>query len=172
MNIFLTGAVQGGKSTVIDRFLALSGLRPTGFRTTFGDTRELEHRSLYICPAGAAPVWDEAHTAVTFQGRQPRIIPGVFDSVGVECLKMPGDIAIMDELGRFERDELAFQQTVLDVLDSPVPVLGVLRTGKEIPWLDRIKSRSDVTLVAVTQENRDELPEMLLEMFEEAKKVE
>lgn len=172
MNIFLTGAVQGGKSTVIDRFLDLSGLRPTGFRTTFGDTRELERRSLYICHAGSVPAWDDAHTAVKFEGRKPLTIPGAFDSVGVECLKMPGDIAIMDELGRFERDELDFQQAVLDVLDSPMPVLGVLRTGKEIPWLDRIKSRSDVTLVAVTRENRDALPKMLLKMFEGAKKVE
>lgn len=172
MNIFLTGAVQCGKSTVIDRFLALTRLHPAGFRTSFGDTRDREDRSLFIFPAATGPICDEAHTAVIFEGRTPRTVPGVFDSLGVECLEMPGDMVIMDELGRFEREELLFRQKVLEVLSSPRPVLGVLRTGMEIPWLEEIKARRDVTIVPVTTENRDGLPKILIEMFEVGQKVE
>lgn len=172
MNIFLTGDLHCGKSTVIDRFLALSGMTPGGFRTSFGADRSEKDRGLYIFPAAQAPVTDQAHTAVRFTNDRPTAIPGVFDALGTEYLKMPGDIVIMDELGRFESRELLFQQAVMEALDSPRPVLGVLRTGREIPWLDRVKGRRDVTIVPVTPENRDLVPGELLKMFGISQKVE
>jgi nucleoside-triphosphatase len=167
MHLFLTGEVQVGKSTAIRRFLAqCPQLRVGGFHT--------------VAVPGPADGWDSVHllpatvdrptTADTcvmtrrgvYPDRQRQLFPAVFDTVGVPLLAQPCDLLLMDELGFAEDTALAFQQAVLDCLDGPTPVLGVLRSrGGLLP--DKVRQHPHVRVVTVTQENRDHIPEELMQ---------
>ena len=62
----------------------------------------------------------------------------------------------MDELGRFELRAYGFRQAVTDALDSPVPVVGVLKEDDN-PFLNEIRSRDDTEILEVTEESRDDI---------------
>jgi len=47
---------------------------------------------------------------------------------------------------------------------SPFPVLGVIQM-KRNPFLDSIWNRDDVTVIQVTPDNRDAVPERLFDIF-------
>ena len=163
MHIFLTGALQIGKSTIISRVISSAGLRVGGFRTSFGPDRASPDRLLYLYPAGAPPALDEAHGVVHFTGRVPTPIPGRFEQLGVPLLRearASASLIIMDECGRLESDALPFQAEILAALDGDIPVLGVVREG--LPgWTPAVAAHPRVRLVTVTKENRDSLPAQL-----------
>ena len=68
----------------------------------------------------------------------------------------------MDELGPHEAKAVRFRQMILKVLDGPVPVLGVLQEAPS-PFLQEIAQRPDVTVLRITEENRNE-PELLKQL--------
>ncbi len=68
----------------------------------------------------------------------------------------------MDELGPHEAEAVRFRQMILKVLDGPVPVLGVLQEAPS-PFLQEIAQRPDVTVLRITEENRNE-PELLKQL--------
>ena len=72
----------------------------------------------------------------------------VFNSKGCRALEKclgKEELVIMDELGIFERDALEFQASVFKILDSRLPVLGVLK-NKSNPFLDRVRSHPAVSI--------------------------
>lgn len=156
MHVFLTGALQSGKSTAIDRVLAAQGLTPGGFRTRWNrPAGRLELRLL----DGRAP-----HTLVaarmTPQG--VRADAAAFDQAGRRLLECPaGALLVMDELGFLERCSPCFQRAVLALLDGPRPVLGVLRTHPDSVFVPSLSRRGDVRLLPLTAENRDQIPGLL-----------
>jgi nucleoside-triphosphatase THEP1 len=54
----------------------------------------------------------------------------------------------MDELGRFELEAPLFLAAVTQALDSPVPVVGVLKAESNL-FLDGIRARPDVKVVTL-----------------------
>jgi len=160
VHIFLTGAIQCGKSTVVSRAMTLTGLSVGGFRTAFGPDRRGTGRLLYLYPAGGPPQLDEAHEVVHFNGDTPIPLPKRFDALGTrflaEARATETGLIIMDECGRLEWEALAFQAAVLETLDGDVPVLGVVRHG--FPgWTKAIVSHPRVRVITVTPENREHL---------------
>jgi len=67
-----------------------------------------------------------------------------------------GHLVVMDELGRMELFSQKFQQKVMEVFDSSVPILAVIQDRRN-PFLDAIRGRKDVVMFRVTEENRDGL---------------
>ena len=63
---------------------------------------------------------------------------------------------VMDELGRMELFSKKFQQKVLEVFDSSVPILAVIQDRRN-QFLDAIRGRKDVVIFRVTEENREGL---------------
>lgn len=160
MHLFLTGAVGCGKSTVIDRVLALTGRPAGGFRTGFGPDRARPDRLLCLWDAGGVPRYDEAHAVARFAGGVPHPLPERFDALGAPLLARPRGLLVMDECGRLEGAAFRFQRAVLDALDGEAPVLGVVREG--FPgWTKAIAAHPGVALITVTADNRDALPERL-----------
>ena len=162
-HVFLTGAVQCGKSTVVSRVLAGWAGAVGGFRTGFGPDRACPERLLYLWSAAEPARYDQAHAVVRFfDGCAPEAIPGRFDALGTACLAGAPALWVMDECGRLERDALAFQRAVLEKLEGDTPVLGVVREG--FPgWTRSIADHPDVELITVTEDNRDGLPGLILE---------
>lgn len=155
MNILLTGNVQVGKSTAIDRFLEAKKPKVCGFRTF--------HRG------EAVKIYEEGGSGeyICALGKREKLvpIPSSFERAASEFLdpKEGADLYLMDELGTLEGKALGFQKKILEILDAPIPVLGVIKP-KSSPFLDAIREREDVLLIEVDEENREEVYKKLLSL--------
>ena len=77
-NLFLTGEIQVGKSTLLRKLLQKSSLRPGGLETGFGPWRAEESRRLFLYPYGSpdygeasAPAWARGERALTRRSSIP-----------------------------------------------------------------------------------------------------
>ena len=173
MHIFLTGDVQVGKSTVIQKAVSALGLRVGGFRSGFGPDRGQPDSKVYLWDAGGPPQYDEEHVVVRFSGGKPQVHIDRFNTLGVEALRRAhrsgAGLILMDECGRFEGQAEAFQAEIFAALDGAVPVLGVVRQGFH-GWLDTLRSHPNVTLLPVTADNRELLPGQIAAVLSLSKK--
>ena len=162
MNILLTGEIGIGKSTVIERVIAKSGVNAGGMITKFRN-RESPSRKLFISDLGR----EAALEAVSFSpDAPPEVETEIFDGFGCELVEAAGgyELAIIDELGFFERNALRFQKAIFELLDSPCDVLGVIKPDNR-GWLSGIRAREDITIITVTIDNRDEVPARVMELL-------
>lgn len=169
-NIFLTGEVGVGKSTVISKVMSLlPQVICGGFRTVSampivgGNMLEV-----YIEKAWEQTPHDAEHMVGIRLG-QGRFssYPQTFDTVGTPILfATPNDatLILMDELGIMEDNAKLFRQAVMDVLDGTLPVLGVIKP-KHTDFLDAIRAHEASEIIEVTLENRDELPTRIAELL-------
>ena len=155
-NLFFTGEIQVGKSTLLRKLLKKSSLRPGGAETGFGPWRAEESRRLFLHPYGK-PDYSEGSVCARMGPEGKIVYPAVFDGRGADLVRAAlndpeVDVVILDELGFLEKDALEFRAAVLEALAGPKPVWGVLRLGGGC-WGDVDLGR----IVTVTMENRDEL---------------
>ncbi|HAV20939.1 MAG: nucleoside-triphosphatase [Bacillota bacterium] len=162
-NLFLTGPKRVGKSTAL--FSAVQQVSQ-GHPLTLGGfrvDRVFEGRRLR---AFRIMDLDTSASAVISTARKGGwdVHLESFDTVGADSIRRGisgANLIIMDELGRFELDAYEFRQAVMEALDSPVPVLGVLKRDDN-PFLNGIRSREDTEVLEVTEENRDGVKEYVL----------
>jgi nucleoside-triphosphatase len=168
VHIFLTGAIQVGKSTVVRKTLSLLNLTYQGFRTGFSSDRSSRDRQLYMWEASGQPVFEDAHCVAQFSGgAPPRIFCERFNSLGVQFLtqaQQQAQLIVMDECGGLEQEATEFQQKILEILDGGIPVLGVVKLSSK-GWVDKIRNHQNVRLVTVDTSNRSALPQVLFQMF-------
>ena len=170
-NFFLTGDLHTGKSTLIDRTIdnLSSSCNVTGFRTSrYYEGKKLagfyiqDIKNEYKEPKDnfIGRCINESHWVS---------IPATFDGYGVklltDCVKARPDLIVMDELGFFESNAALFRNKVLEILDSDTPVLGVLKQ-KDIPFLNSIRSRNDVSIFVVNKESRDKIYPVVLDRIQ------
>lgn len=167
-HILLTGPPGCGKTTVV-RHVAdqLSDLRLAGFFT-----RELRH--------GVQRVGFEA---IGLSGQTARLARGSSKSrlrVGKYGVELPGfekllraelearneavDLYVVDEIGKMECFSDLFMETIRQILDGDVPLLGTIAL-KGGGFIGEVKQRDDVELITVSPENRDSLPGDLAARF-------
>jgi len=167
VNVFLTGPIQVGKSTAIRRFLSASGLVYDGFLTFFEDVAG--GRDLYISPANVErlPRSLVARMRREGEGFSREVLTEAFDTAGLDILKASGrgQIVIMDEIGDLEIHAARFGQAVLDALDGPVPILGVIKQAATGPLARAARSHEKTQLIEVGVENRDEMPQRIAALF-------
>lgn len=168
MNIFLTGDIQVGKTTVIQNTITLLNKNYGGFKTYFGPDRNLPNRLLYMNSADEPHIFSEEHGIVRFsEVSKPQLIGDRFNLYGVELIRQARDnkeLIVMDECGGFERNSFVFQKEIFDTLDGSIPILGVIKLDST-GWVDYIKNHPNVKLITVTNENRDELPKIIVKYF-------
>ncbi|WP_088189340.1 nucleoside-triphosphatase [Desulfosporosinus sp. FKA] len=170
MHIFLTGDIQIGKSTVINKTLNLLKITPQGFRTYFGPDRAMEDRLLYLNSAALPQVCCEEKAIVRFgAGRPPEVLSERFDGYGAQLIRSvradsDSALILMDECGSLESGALVFQQEILAALAGTKPILGVIKLAST-GWTDQIREHAKVTLLTVTRENRDRLPQLLADLL-------
>lgn len=165
MHIFLTGEIQVGKSTVIAKTLSQLKIIPGGFKTYYGPDRELPNKLLYMNSAPEPKSFREENAVVRFfADHPPQTLTQIFDNYGVELIRSArtsSNLILMDECGSLEWEALAFQKEVINTLDGNTPVLGVIKLASK-GWVDRVRNHPQVKLIAVTKENRDFLPQILV----------
>ena len=153
-HLFLTGERQVGKSTIVDKVLARLQQPVGGFRT-FGANYTADGGS-DVCIRGVGE--DLSHCVAQRRANMGGcvVFPDVFDHIGVRLLQLTPEVrmVVMDELGFMEAEAHAFQRAVLNCLDGPIPVLGVIKPMPH-PFLDQIRAHPKVQIVTVRADNRD-----------------
>jgi len=66
------------------------------------------------------------------------------------------EIIVIDEIGKMECFSPLFRESLITVLDSENPVIGSIAL-KGSPFIEKVKRRNDISLIEVTEKNRDEL---------------
>ena len=162
--ILLTGHPGCGKTTLIREVIAQSPGPVTGFYTQ--EIRSAGRRVGFdlITLDGQQRIL--AH--VDIRGRQ-RIGKYGVDIASLDELAVPtlylgieeNGLIVIDEIGPMEILSPRFRQAVLDILESPTRVLGTI-VKRSIPFTDGLKARSDIELIHVQPDNRDQLVQELI----------
>jgi nucleoside-triphosphatase len=149
-HVLLTGRVQVGKSTALNRFIKSHGLSADGYRTYWRDPD-----TLFIGPYGSTSPGRAA--AITANYKRIPLIE-TFDSYGTGLVRRSGkkQLIVFDELGRLEIMSVAFTDAILEKFDGDKPILGVIKPEHN-RFLDAIRAKPNVATIEVTLENRDNL---------------
>ncbi|MBO4834913.1 MAG: NUDIX domain-containing protein [Lachnospiraceae bacterium] len=171
MHIFLTGEIQIGKSTLLNKVLSrYPDVHPAGFRTvTVADIPDAIG-SVYIIPAEDKTPMHTAACRIGIRRGYPKgleMFPKVFDLRGVELLEKSEEskLILMDEIGKMEATADRFCSRVRELLDGNTPIFGVLRKEGDTPLQLFIRNHPNVRLILVTEENRDRLVDEIVKML-------
>lgn len=162
-HLFLTGPKRIGKSTVIDKLLSSGSAMLGGFRTLRTDSVLHDRFSVHMLRPGEYPTKENL---LFVCGEPSEETVARFDTLGCAALTQidGAQLLLMDELGPNEAKALHFQRAVLTALDGDTPILGVLQQA-DSPFLRQIAAHKAVTVMEVTLENRDALPQILRREF-------
>ena len=129
-NLLLRGPIGCGKSTMIQNALGEDVFRAGGYVTL----RVLEQEKLLGFTLSPAAAWQdpslEGQRFLDFTGPVRRD-PKVFSGFGKELLTgaLDAPFAVADEFGGLELMVPEFRQTLLKLLQSPVPCIGVFKSA-------------------------------------------
>jgi nucleoside-triphosphatase len=154
LKILLTGRPGVGKTTVIQRTLALLD-RPlaSGFYT--GELRGPRGRLGFEAVTLDGRKQVLAHVDFSSRGFEREIVPSIDPAA-----QMDADLIVVDEIGKMECFSPCFREAVRRALDSPLPLLGTIAKGGG-GFFAEVRARPDVELIEVTMANRERLPVLL-----------
>jgi len=175
-NLFITGLIRSGKSTllkeVVDPVKNLTG----GFfvQRLFVNGESKAFRLVDIAAEDYWPNRDVAASAcfkdlIMVAEEKKTVYYDVFKTIGVPALQQAVNakkLVLMDELGRLELKVPEFTETVWAILDREIPVLGVLKKESN-SFLDRIKQRQDVTVFDLDVRDRYQVKENILKFLKD-----
>ncbi len=167
MHLFLTGNVQVGKSTIVQKILEEYRGTVGGFRTVLGPLTEDGGSDVFMIDAtetkelGCRP---ENLVARRIGTTKYEGYPEAFDRIGMALLDAAKskELIVMDELGFMESEAYGFQQAVMDCLDGNTPILGVVKPANT-PFLEQVHKHFHTVLFHVTEQNRDHVLEEIQE---------
>ncbi|HHT9117129.1 MAG TPA: NTPase, partial [Candidatus Hypogeohydataceae bacterium YC38] len=156
-NILITGRPGVGKTTAVIKIISRLDLKPGGFYTEELRT-EGERKGFKIKTFSG----QEGILAHVDYREGPRVGKYGVDVGSFETIALPeveeavraGKLIVIDEIGKMELFSARFKELVIKALNSPVPLLGVIKE-KGDGFIDKIKGRKDVRLFTLTRENRD-----------------
>ncbi|HHW61777.1 MAG TPA: hypothetical protein GX404_07720 [Syntrophomonadaceae bacterium] len=161
-NIFLTGPIKSGKSTILEQAIDDYDGSIGGFKTVPQFTED--GKRAYVLGSISPLIQAEEKPFICRLGKDGHMyaVTETFEDLGVrilqDCLKSKPDLIIMDELGILEAEAKTFQDYVRKCLASDIPVLGVIKAKPSL-FLDELRHRSDVLVLPVCPENRTEIAE-------------
>jgi len=161
-NILLTGPPRCGKSTLIQKIVQRGGRPMTGFFTS--EIRDQGERVGFAVTSLDGGNGTLAH--IRFRGPVRVGKYGVniqeFERIAIPSMRpsQPDQIIVIDEIGKMECLSRIFKETLLQVLDSDHRTISTIAL-KADPFIRHIKERKDVTLILLTEKNRDQLVDLL-----------
>jgi nucleoside-triphosphatase THEP1 len=172
-NLLITGRPGVGKTTLVQRVVdRLHGWTLAGF--TSGELRDvrggrvgfeivtLDGRRGRLAHVDQPSGPQVAHTAGPRVGRYRVDLPA-FEALALPAISPPpgADLVVIDEIGKMECFSRGFREQVLRLLDGAVPVLATIGLHGDA-YMQGIKARPDVEVLAVTEATRDALVETLI----------
>ncbi|MEW5807512.1 MAG: NTPase [Acidobacteriota bacterium] len=165
-NILLMGLPGVGKTTVIEK--VVERLKGKGIVSGFytSEIREAGSRSGFKIRTIDGKEGVLSHINIRSRARVGRYC---VDVRGFEELVLPllngnlkaKKLIVIDEIGKMECLSKLFCEAVTRALDSVIPVLATIAL-KGGGFIQEVKSRPDVTIIEVTRENRNSLPDILV----------
>ena len=124
MNIFLTGEIQVGKSTIINKFLdSHKNLKVGGFRTisNFDENLGVKGGVYIVSASDKNPIFTE-NNHVGNRGEIKKGFSDKFNLKGVEFLSNVDDcdLILMDEIGFMESKAKEFSNLLISILDKDI----------------------------------------------------
>jgi nucleoside-triphosphatase THEP1 len=129
--------------------------RQEGKRTGF-EIVTLGGRSAPLANVNFPKIFRVGKYGVDLQGLEEVGIPSLSRAMRDNCL------VVIDEIGPMELFSHLFREAVIKALDGSCNVLGTIYL-KNLPFTDEIKSRSDVQIIEVKPDSREELLPLILE---------
>lgn len=162
-NIFLTGAPSSGKTTVIKRVIAKLQCPANGFYTE--EEREGDRRVGFLMKTLDGKEEYLAHQDIesSFRIRRYGVSIENIENMAVPSIKPVNDaVIILDEIGKMECFSDLFKKTAVEALDSGNIVIGTITLGGG-EFIQGIRDRDDIEIMEVTPDNRDALPDLILD---------
>lgn len=162
-NIFLTGAPSSGKTTVIKKVIAKLPYPKKGFyteeervegRRTGFVMRTLDGKTGYLAHQNIDSPYHIRRYGVDIHNIEMIAVPSILPEGNI--------IIILDEIGKMECFSEKFKEAALKALDSTNIVVGTITLGGD-EFIQKIKQRDDIEITEVTLENRDTLPDEIIE---------
>jgi nucleoside-triphosphatase len=162
-NVFLTGAPSSGKTSVIKKVIARLSLPANGFYTEeerIGGKRvgfvmrTLDGRKASLARQDIKSDFHIRRYGVSIENIETVAVPSI--------APVGGNVIILDEIGKMECFSDAFKTAAIRALDSSNIVIGTITFGGGA-FITGIKNRRDLEINEVTPENRDSLPDLILE---------
>ncbi|WP_291569146.1 MULTISPECIES: nucleoside-triphosphatase [unclassified Clostridium] len=162
-NLFLTGEMGIGKSTILKKLIEKINTSIGGYITEKiidNHTVKFNLVSLY----DGNEEYTISKMSLNDHLNDAEIFLSSFNEGGFSILEKSfykRNVIIMDGLGFMEAKAYKFQDIVFKLLDSTTTVIGVLEK-RDCEFLNNIRSRNDVIIIEVNKENRDILLEELI----------
>lgn len=168
-HIVIAGKRKMGKTTLVNRLIAVCDKPIYGFITDYGKSLRPGYRSFFMHPAGITERFEsEANHIGDGNGVNHYKYPDTFDNYGVQCLEAkPDGIIVMDELGFMELDAHKFCNKVLELLDGDIPVIATAKAGHDCDFLNSILEHPNAKVFYIDQENRDSIYEEIRKYMDE-----
>ena len=166
--ILLTGRPGVGKTTVIKRVVEQLGARAGGFYTA--EMRKGGRRQGFKIVTLDGQEGILSHVDIKGQPRVSRYGVNLtdLDEVAVAALRQAiaeADIVVVDEIGKMELFSEEFRKAVTEAVESEKPVLGTVMATRD-PWVDSLKALPQVTVIEVTQDNREQMVPLVMELLQ------
>lgn len=163
-HIFLTGEKQVGKSTLVSAVLAATKLKYSGLKSisVFDDNND---RNVYLIPANKGNKQPPVLVGVCSHHHITEKYPEVFDDAGCRLLEFDQgtELVVIDEIGNMERDAKRYSDRILELLErTDIRILGVVQKMAHTDLAQNIREHSNVRMLEVTEENREELVSVVL----------
>lgn len=160
-----------GKTTAFRRLAKLlreSGTTVTGFTTE--EIRERGRRVGFSVESLEGEPETLAHVNLPGPPRVGRygVDLEAFERVALPALRAsPGDVVLIDELGKMELASETFRVEVEEIFDRQVALAATLQVARH-PFTDGLRRRPGIEVIRLTAGNRDALPQHLAEVLHQA----
>ncbi len=166
--ILLAGRPGVGKTTIIKQVVDVLGGEAGGFYTE--EIRRGGRRLGFKIITLEGEEGILAHVDIKGAPRVSKYGVNVRDleEVGVAALRRAIEerrYVVIDEIGKMELYSQEFRRAVVEALGSEKVVLGTVLAGPH-PWVDTLKVRPQVTVLTVTQGNREGIARWILDMLQ------
>ncbi|MFH1415074.1 MAG: nucleoside-triphosphatase [Elusimicrobiota bacterium] len=170
-NIFLTGAPSSGKTTVIKKIIKSLTIPANGFYTEEENTdskrvgfmmKTIDGKTGYLAHQDIKSGFHIRRYGVSLENIEAIAVPSI--------MPVDNNIIILDEIGKMECFSETFKEAAVAALDSPNIVIGTITFGGD-DFIQGIKSRKDIEIIEVTQDNRDSLPSLILRKITSVKDI-
>lgn len=159
-NILITGVPGIGKTTLIRKILAQSAdLNPVGFYTEEIREDGIRRGFSLIDTEGARNVLSHDEIRSPFKvGKYGVALSGFEQFLDRIPFDEPGRrLLVIDEIGKMECFSRKFRELVAVLLSSDRPVVATVAM-KGAGLIADVKARTDVELIEITRDNRNNLP--------------
>ena len=166
-NVLLTGEPGCGKTTLINKVLEQLHVNAGGFYTQEIKSGKTRKGFQLMVLNGAQAVLAHVNKKSSYKIGKYGIDMMVMTDLAVPALKnalAECEMVIIDEIGKMECFSIEFRDIVSRCLDSQKPVFGSIQNFAS-PFINSITNRDDIVRVMVTEDNRDQLQNNIVELL-------